>query len=345
MDIQSIKKYIAEFVGTCVLVLFGCGSAVAANALYSIQGLSIPLAFTTLTISVAFGLCIVAMAYSIGNVSGCHINPAVSIGCFVAGRMTVKDLIGYVIAQFAGGLAGAFILSQIIGSKVSLGQNGYGDNSVLGINAPKAVLIEIILTFVFVMVILCVTSKPEFGSVAGLVIGLTLTLIHIFGIPFTGTSVNPARSFGPAVLAGGDALKQLPVFIIAPVIGAVLAALFFTYVLDTGAAEAEAGDAGATADDEDETEADAEEAPAEEAEAGEEAETVDAEEADEASESEEPAEAEEVEAEEAEPEEEDKKKSSDGYDPTKEMMIDDQPESVAEAEAEVIEEADADAMI
>lgn len=346
MDIQSIKKYIAEFVGTCVLVLFGCGSAVAANALYSIQGLSIPLAFTTLTISVAFGLCIVAMAYSIGNVSGCHINPAVSIGCFVAGRMTVKDLIGYVIAQFAGGLAGAFILSQIIGSKVSLGQNGYGDNSVLGINAPKAVLIEIILTFVFVMVILCVTSKPEFGSVAGLVIGLTLTLIHIFGIPFTGTSVNPARSFGPAVLAGGDALKQLPVFIIAPVIGAVLAALFFTYVLDTGAAEAEAADAGATADDEDEAEADAEEeAPAEEAEAGEEAETVDAEEADEASESEEPAEAEEAEADEAESEEEDKKKSSDGYDPTKEMMIDDQPESVAEAEAEVIEEADADAMI
>lgn len=358
MDIQSIKKYIAEFVGTCVLVLFGCGSAVAANALYSIQGLSIPLAFTTLTISVAFGLCIVAMAYSIGNVSGCHINPAVSIGCFVAGRMTIKELIGYIVAQFAGGLAGAFILSQIIGSKVSLGQNGYGDNSVLGINAPKAVLIEIILTFVFVMVILCVTSKPEFGSVAGLVIGLTLTLIHIFGIPFTGTSVNPARSFGPAVLAGGDALKQLPVFIIAPVIGAVLAALFFTYVLDTGAAEAEAADAGAAADGEDEAEADAEEAPAgeaddapeeeaddeevpaEEAEAGEEADTEDVEEADEAAESEEPAEADDAEA-----EEEDKKKSSDGYDPTKEMMIDDEPESVAEAEAEVIEEADAEAMI
>lgn len=385
MDIQSIKKYIAEFVGTCVLVLFGCGSAVAANALYSIQGLSIPLAFTTLTISVAFGLCIVAMAYSIGNVSGCHINPAVSIGCFVAGRMTIKELIGYVIAQFAGGLAGAFILSQIIGSKVSLGQNGYGDSSVLGINAPKAVLIEIILTFVFVMVILCVTSKPEFGSVAGLVIGLTLTLIHIFGIPFTGTSVNPARSFGPAVLAGGDALKQLPVFIIAPVIGAVLAALFFTYVLDTGAAEAdeteetdengesaeetdeaeaeadgveaEAAETGAAADGEDEAEADAEE----EAPAGE---------ADEAAESEEPAEADDAEADgaddseeepavdedeedkaeeskdsEAEDNSEGKKKKTGGYDAASEMMIDDEPESVAEAEAEVIEEADAEAMI
>ena len=157
MNVNDFKKYIAEFVGTCVLVLFGCGSAVAANALFSILGSSIPLAFTTLTISVAFGLCIVAMAYSIGNISGCHINPAVSIGCFVAGRITVKELIGYIIAQFAGGFAGALLLSVILGTKSALGQNGYGSASALGITAGIAVLVEIILTFAFVMVILGVT--------------------------------------------------------------------------------------------------------------------------------------------------------------------------------------------
>lgn len=312
MELSDFRKYIAEFVGTCVLVLFGCGSAVAANTLYTIQGLQVPLAFTTLTISVAFGLCIVAMAYSIGNVSGCHINPAVSIGCFVAGRMTVKDLIGYIAAQFLGGLAGAYILSIFIGSKVSLGQNGYGNSSALGIEAGIAVLVEVILTFVFVMVILCVTSKPEFGSVAGLVIGLTLTLIHILGIPFTGTSVNPARSFGPAILAGGDALKQLPVFIIAPVIGAILAALFYSFVLNSPAPEAEADEGGDEAASEDEPE------------------------------QEEP---EHAESEEKEADDEGTARLTGGYDATEEMMIDTAPEPVAEAEAEAIEEADANAVV
>ena len=300
MDMSDLKKYIAEFVGTFVLVLFGCGSAVAANALYTVQGLQVPLAFTTLTIAVAFGLCIVAMAYSIGNVSGCHINPAVSIGCFVAGRMTIKDLVGYIVAQFAGGLAGAFILSVIIKSRVALGQNGYGESSALGINAATAVIVEIILTFVFVMVILCVTSKPENSSVAGLVIGLTLTLIHIFGIPFTGTSVNPARSFGPAVLVGGDTLKQLPVFIIAPVIGAVAASLFYTFVLKSS-------------DQED-------------ADEGEKNET----------------EEEDTGSEQTDTPETEEHAHTGGYDATEEMMIDTVPENVAEAEAEVIEEADAD---
>ena len=297
MEMSDFKKYIAEFVGTFVLVLFGCGSAVAANALYTVQGLQVPLAFTTLTIAAAFGLCIVAMAYSIGNVSGCHINPAVSIGCFVAGRMTIKDLVGYIVAQFAGGLAGAFVLSLIVKSRVALGQNGYGESSALGINAATAVVVEIILTFVFVMVILCVTSKPENSSIAGLVIGLTLTLIHIFGIPFTGTSVNPARSFGPAVLVGGDTLKQLPVFIIAPVIGAVAAALFYTFVLNSSDAEDTDEDEEEEVEDEDvEAPAAAEETPA----------------------------------------------HTGGDDATEEMMIDTVPENVAEAEAEVIEEADAD---
>ena len=360
MKVSDLKKYIAEFVGTFVLVLFGCGSAVAANALISYQGLSIPLAFTTLTISFAFGLCIVAMAYSIGNVSGCHINPAVSIGCFIAGRMTARDLVGYIISQFLGGLAGAFMLSVILGTKAALGQNGYGSASALGTTAGIAVLIEIILTFVFVMVILAVTSKPEYSNVAGLVIGLTLVLIHILGIPFTGTSVNPARSFGPAVLVGGDALKQLPVFIIAPVIGAVLAALFYNFVLNTEekpvpeaeAAPEETSEAEVAGEEQETAEPGAEEAAAEE-----EQETAEPE-AEEAA-AEEEQETAEPEAEEAsagtageaesetqegsEETEESKKEDQGGYDPVEEMIMEPEPESVAEAEAGVIAEADAEA--
>lgn len=226
-----MKKYIAEFIGTAVLVIFGCGSAVAANTLLGNSGELIPLAFSTLLIAFAFGLSIVAMAYSIGNVSGCHINPAVSFGMLVAGKMEIKDFIGYVVAQFLGGLAGAGILSAFMGSTASLGQNGYGEASALGTSVGIAFLVEVVLTFVFVLLILGVTSKPEFSSVAGLVIGLTLTLIHILGIPFTGTSVNPARSFGPAVLAGGQALSQLWLFILAPLVGAAIAAVVHRYVL------------------------------------------------------------------------------------------------------------------
>ncbi|MGI6069680.1 MAG: MIP family channel protein [Blautia sp.] len=226
-----MKKYVAEFIGTAVLVIFGCGSAVAANTLLGNGGEPIPLAFSTLLIAFAFGLSIVAMAYSIGNVSGCHINPAVSFGMLVAGKMEVKDFIGYVVAQFLGGLAGAGILSAFMGSTASLGQNGYGDASALGTSCGIAFLVEVVLTFVFVLLILGVTSKPEFSNIAGLVIGLTLTLIHILGIPFTGTSVNPARSFGPAILAGGQALSQLWLFILAPLVGAAIAAVVHKYVL------------------------------------------------------------------------------------------------------------------
>lgn len=196
-----MKKYIAEFIGTAVLVIFGCGSAVAANTLLGNASQTVPLAFSTLLISFAFGLSIVAMAYSIGNVSGCHINPAVSMGMLVAGKMTVKDFIGYIVAQFLGGIAGAGLLVVFFGSNAALGQNGYGDASALGINVGQALLVEVVLTFVFVLLILGVTSKPENSSVAGLVIGLTLTLIHILGIPFTGTSVNPARSFRPGTIS------------------------------------------------------------------------------------------------------------------------------------------------
>ena len=226
-----MKKYIAELVGTCVLVVCGCGTAVAANTLIGNMGLTIPLGFTTLAIALAFGLSIVAMAYSIGNVSGCHVNPAVSIGMFAAGRMTGKDLVGYLVAQFAGGILGAAILMSFFGSNDSLGQNGYGDASALGCSMATAITVEAVLTFIFVLVVLGVTSKAENASVAGLVIGLSLTLVHLIGIPFTGTSVNPARSFGPALLAGGQALAQVPVFIIAPIIGGLVAALFYRLVL------------------------------------------------------------------------------------------------------------------
>lgn len=227
-----MKKYIAEFIGTFVLTAFGCGAAVSANALVSYMGIPLPLGFTTLLIAFAFGLSIVAMAYSIGNVSGCHINPAVSIGMLVAGRMSVKDFVGYLVGQFAGATVAACFLWVVFGSRTSLGQNGYGDASALGIGIWVAALVEIVLTFVFVFVILGVTSKQDYSSNAGLVIGFTLTLIHIFGIPLTGTSVNPARSFGPAIIVGGTALKQLPVFIIAPFIGGILAALVYKLLLE-----------------------------------------------------------------------------------------------------------------
>ena len=228
---MNVKKYIAEFIGTAVLTLFGCGSAVAANTLLGNAEQPIPLAFSTLLIAFAFGLSIVAMAYSIGNVSGCHINPAVSLGILVAGKMSAKDFIGYVIAQVIGAIAGAGLLSVFVGSTATLGENGYGAASALGISAGIAFLVEVVLTFVFVLLILGVTSKPEYSSVAGLVIGLTLVLIHILGIPFTGTSVNPARSLGPALFVGGTALSQVWLFIAAPLVGAAVAALVHRYVL------------------------------------------------------------------------------------------------------------------
>lgn len=234
---QNFKKYLAEFIGTMVLVIFGCGSAVAANTLLGIAGQGVPLAFSTLLIAFAFGLSIVAMAYSIGNVSGCHINPAVSLAMFISRKLDGRDFIGYLAAQFAGGIAGAGILCVIFGSNAALGQNGYGAASALGVNAGVALLVEIILTFVFVLLILGVTSKKENSRCAGLMIGLTLVLVHILGIPFTGTSVNPARSFGPALLAGGVALSQVWLFIIAPLVGGALAAVVWQFIKPADEAE------------------------------------------------------------------------------------------------------------
>lgn len=216
-----MKKYSAELLGTFVLTFFGCGSAAVAGATLG-----------TLGIAFAFGLSIVAMAYAIGNISGCHINPAVSLGVFLSGKMTGKDFCGYVLAQTLGAILAALLLAILISMTnlggvdvTGLGTNGYGVASSVGLPAAGAFVVEVILTAVFVLTILGVTDGEKTSVIAGLVIGLTLAFVHIMGIPLTGTSVNPARSFGPALVLGGLALKQVWLFIVAPLVGAALAAL------------------------------------------------------------------------------------------------------------------------
>ncbi|MBQ9266689.1 MAG: MIP family channel protein [Clostridia bacterium] len=221
-----MKKYVCEFIGTAVLVLFGCGAAAITGGIPGTLGI--------LGIAIAFGLSIVAMAYVIGNISGCHINPAVSLAMLIDGRMSAKEFCGYVVAQVLGALAGSGILYFIVSSSSSLsiaanglGANGFGDASAVGISMIGALIVEIVLTFVFIYTILGVTSDPDKSSIAGIVIGLTLAFVHILGISLTGTSVNPARSLAPALLLGGTALSQIWVFIVGPFVGAALAALVF----------------------------------------------------------------------------------------------------------------------
>lgn len=213
-----MKKYLCEFLGTLVLVLLGCGSAAIAGGTLG-----------TLGIAFAFGLSIVAMAYSIGRISGCHVNPAVSLAMLISKKMSVKDFCGYVIAQVLGAFAGSGILYYIINNttlgNVGLGANGYGELSAVGLNLVGALIVEMIATFIFVFAILGVTDDEKFDRISGIVIGFVLALIHIVCIPLTGTSVNPARSLAPAVLVGGVALSQVWVFIVAPFIGAALAGL------------------------------------------------------------------------------------------------------------------------
>lgn len=209
---NSLKKYVAEFIGTFVLVFFACGTAVSV-------GCDAKSGSGYILTALAFGLVIVAMAYSVGNVSGCHINPAVSLAMLLGGKLSVTDFVGYIVSQFAGAVTGAAGLYFVFGKDC-----GFGANSLYDDNIAKSLVVEIILTFVFVFVILGVTSKTENNAVSGIVIGLTLTLVHIFGIGLTGTSVNPARSFGSAIFAGGEALSNVWVFIVAPLAGAALAA-------------------------------------------------------------------------------------------------------------------------
>jgi aquaporin Z len=217
------KKLAAEFVGTFTLVLFGCGAAVLAG--FSIVGQE--------GIAWAFGLAIVAMAYGIGPISGCHINPAVSFGAWVAGRMPASEMIGYWIAQCLGAVVGAGVLYLIASGSpdytidAGLGQNGYEGGSPGGYGLLACAVFEVVATFIFLVAILGVTQKGAPSQLAGLAIGLTLVVIHIVGIQVTGVSVNPARSLGPAVWVLGDALVQLWLFIAAPMIGAGLAGWAF----------------------------------------------------------------------------------------------------------------------
>ncbi len=217
------KKLVAEMLGTLILVLFGCGAAVIGGASIGFTG-----------ISLAFGLAIVAAAYGIGAISGAHLNPAVSLGMVAAGRMSIGDFVGYAVAQVIGATLGAAILYLVATGKTgfvmgewALGSNGYGPGYLGEYSLTAALIFEFVMTFIFVSVILGATGAGSAAGFAGLAIGLTLAAIHLVGINVTGVSVNPARSFGPAVFAGGAALSQLWVFVLAPLAGGALAGLVY----------------------------------------------------------------------------------------------------------------------
>jgi aquaporin Z len=222
---DSVKKYVAEFIGTFTLVLVGCGTAMLTGC--DKWG-------GYLTTAFAFGLVIVGMAYCVGNVSGCHINPAVSLAVLISGRMPVSEFFFYVIAQVLGAISGAACLKIIFSmGNVTDATGGLGSNGLAGVNGSWAagLIVECLLTFIFVLVILGVTdSAYNHGSFGGVVIGFSLVMVHVLGIGLTGTSVNPARSIGPAIFAGGDALASLWVFIVGPFVGAALAALIYKFI-------------------------------------------------------------------------------------------------------------------
>ncbi len=226
-----MKKYLAELVGTFILVLFGCGTAVVAGDKVGIVG-----------IAFAFGFALIGAAYGIGPISGCHINPAVSLGVWAAGRMSIKDMIGYWVGQFAGGILAASVLSVIVSGVAGgynvgasgLGQDGWGPGYQGGYSMMSAIVFEFVATLIFVIVILGSTQKSAPSGFAGLAIGITLVVIHIFGIHITGVSVNPARSLGPALLVGGTALAQVWLFLLIPSAAGIAAGLLFrTRALET----------------------------------------------------------------------------------------------------------------
>ncbi|OJI95694.1 aquaporin Z [Planktotalea frisia] len=218
-----MRKPLAEFIGTFTLVLFGCGAAVIAGGDIGLTG-----------ISFAFGLALIGMAYGIGSVSGCHINPAVTLGVVASGRMSVAEAVPYIIAQVAGGIAGALVLMIIASGKADytvaangLGQNGWGAGYLGEYTMTAAFVFEVVATFLFLVVILGATGAGAPSAMAGLAIGLALVVIHLVGINVTGVSVNPARSIGPALFVGGTAIAQLWLFIVAPIIGAIAAGILF----------------------------------------------------------------------------------------------------------------------
>ncbi|MFZ4662716.1 MAG: aquaporin Z [Caldilineaceae bacterium] len=228
-----MKKVTAEFIGTFWLVLGGCGSAVLAAAFPDV-GIGL------LGVSLAFGLTVLTMAFTIGHISGCHLNPAVSIGLWAGGRFSSKDLVGYIIAQVVGAIVAGGVLYVIASGQAGFSlaggfaSNGFGEHSPGGYSLTAALVTEIVMTMIFLFVIMGATSKQAPAGFAPIAIGLALTLIHLISIPVTNTSVNPARSTGVAIFAGGWALSQLWLFWVAPIIGAVLGAMIYRFVGDDG---------------------------------------------------------------------------------------------------------------
>ncbi len=233
-----MKKYLAELIGTFALVFLGCSAAVINSKTLSAG--DVPFGIGMLGIALAFGLTVLVMCYAIGPISGCHINPAITIAMLVARKISGKDAFGYIVAQFIGATIGAAVLYLLrTGSpdftsvgEWGLGSNGWGPGYLGGYNTTSAFLAETVLTFLFLFVIFAATSRFGNSTMAGLAIGLTLVIIHLAAIPISGASVNPARSFGPAILAGGKALSQLWLFLVAPVIGGILAALLWRGVFE-----------------------------------------------------------------------------------------------------------------
>jgi aquaporin Z len=239
---MEIRKLAAEFLGTALLVIFAVGVATISFG-FKAFGES-PSAGIVAT-ALAFGLTVLALAYTIGPISGCHVNPAVTMGFWTSGRMSLDEAISYWIAQFAGGIAGALVLWGMLEtspeysrSQIGLGADGYGSHSLLHVDLGGAFLTEVVLTFLFVFVVLGATSRLGSPGFAGLAIGLALTVVHLLGIALTGTSVNPARSLGPALIVGHDALTQVWVFIVAPLVGGILAAAAYRFLFaDEGTVE------------------------------------------------------------------------------------------------------------
>jgi aquaporin Z len=232
----AIKKLLAEFVGTAVLVVIAVGVATESFG-FKLHGLSLSAGIAATAF--AFGLVLVALVYAIGPISGCHINPAVTMGFLSTGRMKLVEGVSYMVAQVAGGIAGAYLLYWMMTTLPSyhkavqgLGTDGYGGQSLLHISQGGAFLVEVVLTAVFVMVVLFATHKAAIQGAAGVAIGFALVMVHLIGIPLTGTSVNPARSLGPALVVGGTALSQVWLFIIAPLVGGIVAALIHMVIAD-----------------------------------------------------------------------------------------------------------------
>jgi aquaporin Z len=246
---MQTRKLIIEAIGTFFLVFFAVGVATLSFG-FKFAGASVSAG--VVTTALAFGLVLLALAYTLGPLTGCHINPAVTMGFYVSGRMPLIDAVGYWVAQFVGGIAGAFVLWGIFSAspiysrkRTGLGADGYGPLSMTHINTAGAFGVEVILTLLFVFVVLQATGKLTAPGFAGMAIGLALTVVHLIGIPLTGTSVNPARSLGPALVVGGLALSQVWLFILAPLVGGIVAALLYRFVFAAEEQEPEAAAASA----------------------------------------------------------------------------------------------------